>query len=227
MQGIHDAFEHAGLHVFTCHAGFHEYVYPVMEAGRLIGYFMIGQVNMPETYGDIIAERRDVYQRYGLDEEELRGLLGKLPVMTHEKMLAAGHMLEALAGYIYMKGLVRTYEPPLCERLKVYLQENPKSTLTLDEIAVQLNVSRSTLCHTVRREMNESVNTVIRRMRAKKAVELLRSGMRLNAAAQAAGFSSAGYCARVIRQVLGISHSELLKGENSDEGSGCESAMEI
>lgn len=223
MQGICGARDKGGLYVFTCHAGLHEYVYPVTEGGRLIGYFMIGQVNMPELYGDIIGQRRDMYRRYGLDEDEMRALLGQLPVMTHEKMLAAGHMLEALAGYIYMKGLVRIYEPPLCEKLKQYVRANLTKPLTLDGIAAQLSVSRSTLCHTVRREMNESVVSLINRMRVERAAELLRAGMGMTDAAQQAGFATAGYCARVMRK-MGIAPGDIRKGDDGHEGSDSEGA---
>lgn len=212
MQGIRGAREAGGLHVFCCHAGLHEYVYPVTEGGRLLGYFMIGQVNMPEVYGDVVGERRELYARCGLDEEELRALLARLPVMTHEKMLAAGHMLEALAGYVYMKGLVSIQEQPLCAKLTAYIDKNLHRPLALDDIAAELNVSRSTLCHTVRAEIGESVISLVRRMRAQRAAALLREGNSLAAAAQAAGFSTANYCARVLRKVLGVSATEIRNG---------------
>lgn len=212
-EGIRSARETGRLCVFTCHAGLHEYVYPVVESERLIGFFMIGQVNMPDVYGDIILERQAQWAKSGLDAEELRILLQQLPVMTHEKMLAAAHMLEVLAGYIYIKGLVRRQEPPLCEKLKLYISENLSEKLTLDGIASALNVSRSTLCHTVRRELDLSVVELIKRQRVEKAAQRLRDGVPLSVAAREAGFSSSGYCTRVFKQILGTSPSAITKKE--------------
>lgn len=211
--GICAAREKGGLHVFTCHAGLHEYVYPVEIGERLLGYFMIGQVNMPEVYGDIISEKKQMLMAHGLDEGEMRRLLNRLPVMTHEKMLAAAHMLEALAGYIYMKGLVRLNEPPLCEKLISYIKENISRPMSIDEIAAQLNVSRSTLCHTVRRDMNESVVQVMQRLRAERAAELLREGKGLSDAAHEAGFSSPGYLTRVMKKVMGVAPKTIRNGD--------------
>lgn len=202
-EGLRIAQETGKLHVFTCHAGLHEYVYPVVESGRMIGFFMIGQVYMPEVYGDIVGEHAQQWARYGIEAQEMRGLLAQLPVMTHERMLAAAHMLEVLAGYVYIKGLVRNLEPTLCEKLEAYIAQNLDRQLSLDEIAAALYVSRSTLCHKVRKERNMSVVELIQRMRVKKVIELMQGGMSPNAAAIEAGFSSFGYCVRVFKRTLG------------------------
>jgi len=222
--GIACAREKGGLHVFTCHAGLHEYVYPVQMSGRLIGYFMIGQVNMPDVYGDIVSEKRDMLLENGLDEGEMRRLLSLLPVMTHEKMLAAAHMLEALAGYIYMNGLVRMQERPLCEKLQEYIDENLSRPLALDEIAAHLKVSRSLLCHTVRRERNESVVSMIQRRRSEKAALLIREGCSLSEAAQKAGFSTPAYMKRVMKKTMGITPAAIRNGDEEDESGNRESA---
>ncbi len=202
-EGIRMARETNALYVFTCHAGLQEYVYPVMESGRLIGFFMIGQVYMPEVYGDIVGERQAQWEKDGLTKDALRALLKRLPVMTHEKMMAAAHMLEALAGYVYIKGLVRAHEPPLVEKLGTYIEDNISGKLTLDGIAAALSVSRSTLCHTVRDERGLSVIEWINRRRVELVRRRLDEGVSLGKAAKDAGFSSASYCARVFKQVLG------------------------
>lgn len=210
-EGLRAAQETGALHVFTCHAGLHEYVYPVVESGRMIGFFMIGQVYMPEVYGDIVEEHAAQWSRYGIGADEMRGLLNCLPVMTHEKMLAAAHMLEVLAGYVYIKGLVHSLEPTLCEKLEAYVSKNLDRQISLDEIAAALYVSRSTLCHKVRKERNMSVVELIQNMRVKKVIELMRGGLSPNAAASEAGFSSFAYCVRVFKRTLGVAPSAFIE----------------
>ena len=85
--------------------------------------------------------------------------------------------------------------------------------MTLDSIAAALNVSRSTLCHTVRSEMNTSMIELIRRMRVEKVAALLQDGWTLQAAALEAGFSSSSYCSRVFKQVLGAAPGAFAKAE--------------
>lgn len=210
-EGLRVAQETGRLHVFTCHAGLHEYVYPVVESGRMIGFFMIGQVYMPELYGDLVGDHAAQWAEHGIDADEMRDLLNCLPVMTHEKMLAAAHMLEVLAGYVYIKGLVRSLEPTLCEKLEAYVAQNLDRQISLDEIASALYVSRSTLCHKVRKERNMSVVELIQDMRVKKVIELMRGGMSPNAAAAEAGFSSFGYCVRVFKRTLGVAPSAFIE----------------
>ena len=99
-------------------------------------------------------------------------------------------MLDALAKYVYIQGMIRRTEPPLCKKIMTYVRINLARPMTLDSIAAALNVSRSTLCHTVRNEMNTSMIELIRRMRVEKVVSLLQDGWTLQAAALEAGFSS-------------------------------------
>lgn len=186
---------------FTCHAGLREYTYPVVEAGKIIGFFMIGQVNMPEIYGDIIGEHRTKWHELGLDEKHLKKLFDELPVVTSEKMDAACHMLESLALYVYSTDLIRPAEFPLCYRIRTYIQEHLTTQMSLDSIATELNISRSCLCQTIRKEMNISVVQLILRLRCEKVIELLRCGRTLQDAATEAGFSSAGYCSRVFKKL--------------------------
>ena len=189
-RGLNHARETGEVCRLVCHAGLHEYTYPVQEAGRTLGYFMIGQVQLPGDGGGPPSEAVERWRALGMDVQEMQRLYHQLPVMTSEKMLSACHMLDALAKYVYIQGMIRRTEPPLCKKIMTYVRSNLARPMTLDSIAAALNVSRSTLCHTVRNEMNTSMIELIRRMRVEKVVSLLQDGWTLQAAALEAGFSS-------------------------------------
>lgn len=208
----------ARLHVFRCHAGLQEYVYPAIQSGRLIGFFMMGQVHLPDSCGDIVETHRARWQALGLDVARLQRLYEALPVLTHEKMLAAAHMLEALAGYVYMNGLVRRLESPLSERISEYIRGNLKRRITIDDVAAELNVSRSTICHTIRAEMDTSVVALTKLYRVEKTAALMLTGAQLSEAAREAGFSSASYCVRVFKQVRGMSPEQFERDAAQSEG---------
>ena len=202
-RGLAHARETGEVCRLVCHAGLHEYTYPVQESGRTLGYFMIGQVRLPDDGGGLSPEMVERWRALGMDVQEMQRLYHQLPVMTSEKMLSACHMLDALAKYVYIQGMIRRTEPPLCKKIMTYVRSNLARPMTLDSIAAALNVSRSTLCHTVRNEMNTSMIELIRRMRVEKVVSLLQDGWTLQTAALEAGFSSSSYCSRVFKQVLG------------------------
>ena len=212
-HGLNHARETGEVCRLVCHAGLHEYTYPVQEAGRTLGYFMIGQVRLPDDGGGLSSEMVERWRALGMDVQEMQRLYHQLPVMTSEKMLSACHMLGALAKYVYIQGMIRRTEPPLCKKIMTYVRSNLARPMTLDSIAAALNVSRSTLCHTVRSEMNTSMIELIRRMRVEKVVSLLQDGWTLQAAALEAGFSSSSYCSRVFKQVLGAAPGAFAKAD--------------
>lgn len=212
-HGLNHARETGEVSRLVCHAGLHDYTYPVLESGRTIGYFIIGQVRVPNGANGIAPELLEKWRALGMDVEELQRLYQQLPIMSNEKMLSACHMVDALAKYVYIQGLVRRTEPPLCKRIKSYVRSNLSRPMTLDSIAAALNVSRSTLCHTVRNEMNTSMIELIRRMRVEKVSSLLQDGWTLQAAALEAGFSSSSYCSRVFKQVLGSAPGAFVRAE--------------
>lgn len=212
-RGLNHARETGEVCRLVCHAGLHEYTYPVQEAGRTLGYFMIGQVRLPDDGGGLSSEMVERWRALGMDVQEMQRLYHQLPVMTSEKMLSACHMLGALAKYVYIQGMIRRTEPPLCKKIMTYVRSNLARPMTLDSIAAALNVSRSTLCHTVRSEMNTSMIELIRRMRVEKVVSLLQDGWTLQAAALEAGFSSSSYCSRVFKQVLGAAPGAFAKAD--------------
>ena len=212
-RGLNHARETGEVCRLVCHAGLHEYTYPVQEAGRTLGYFMIGQVRLPDDGGGLSSEMVERWRAVGMDVQEMQRLYHQLPVMTSEKMLSACHMLGALAKYVYIQGMIRRTEPPLCKKIMTYVRSNLARPMTLDSIAAALNVSRSTLCHTVRSEMNTSMIELIRRMRVEKVVSLLQDGWTLQAAALEAGFSSSSYCSRVFKQVLGAAPGAFAKAD--------------
>ena len=212
-RGLNHARETGEVCRLVCHAGLHEYTYPVQEASRTLGYFMIGQVRLPDDGGGLSSEMVERWRALGMDVQEMQRLYHQLPVMTSEKMLSACHMLDALAKYVYIQGMIRRTEPPLCKKIMSYVRSNLARPMTLDSIAAALNVSRSTLCHTVRSEMNTSMIELIRRMRVEKVVSLLQDGWTLQAAALEAGFSSSSYCSRVFKQVLGAAPGAFAKAD--------------
>ena len=212
-RGLNHARETGEVCRLVCHAGLHEYTYPVQEAGRTLGYFMIGQVRLPDDGGGLSSEMVERWRALGMDVQEMQRLYHQLPVMTSEKMLSACHMLDALAKYVYIQGMIRRTEPPLCKKIMSHVRSNLARPMTLDSIAAALNVSRSTLCHTVRSEMNTSMIELIRRMRVEKVVSLLQDGWTLQAAALEAGFSSSSYCSRVFKQVLGAAPGAFAKAD--------------
>jgi AraC-like DNA-binding protein len=209
------------IHTFCCHAGLDECVCPVAYNGKLLGYFMIGQVRIAGVNEMLPAGDR-VWRRMGLDEELMQRLYHELPVITRERYAAAMRMLETLTGFVYLEKVVRQVELPLIARLNIYIENNIARTLSLKELSREMGVSNSTICHTIRSEAGTTLTKLVNKKRVEKAVALLEEGIPLVEASRKVGFSSPSYCSRVFMQLMGIRPSTFLEKKNPHQAHSLE-----
>lgn len=92
----------------------------------------------------------------------------------------------------------------LMQQAKSYLERHLGDVISLDEIAVALNVSSYHLCHVFREESEFSLFAYLTAIRLDKARALLRDGrLSVKEVAQAVGYENASYFARVFRKACG------------------------
>jgi len=88
--------------------------------------------------------------------------------------------------------------------LKSYIEEHFRSPLTVEKVARQMGISRSTLHRYVRKWLEVSFNDYLRDVRLAEAKRLLRGGpYGVARIAQECGFSSSGYFIRVFKKATG------------------------
>lgn len=110
---------------------------------------MIGQVLFTEDSGTNIDLVRDWIEENGFNFSEIRSLYLMLPRIAREKQQALLKMIGALASLVHIEGIVRRIDLPLTARIEKYIDEHLTEPITLADIAQALNVSRSTICHTL------------------------------------------------------------------------------
>ena len=191
-------------HYFTCHAGLTECISPVAYNGILLGFIMTGQI---VTLGDnhkSFEMSRAWFESNGFDYEEVRNLYIDLPVVSIERQSALIHMIEALASFVHIEGMVQRIEFPILRRLDDYINAHIHEQITLDSVAEALHVSKSTICHLLKSERNTTLTKHVNQRRIEQVCLDLKDGKSITVAATSAGFSSASYCSRVFLRVMGI-----------------------
>ncbi len=186
---------------FTCHAGLKECISPIVYNNEVLGFVMIGQVLFTEDSGTNIDLVRDWIEENGFNFSEIRSLYLMLPRIAREKQQALLKMIGALASLVHIEGIVRRIDLPLTARIEKYIDEHLTEPITLADIAQALNVSRSTICHTLRAEKNSTLVKLVNRKRVEVVQQAINSGKTVAAAAELAGFSSVSYCSRVFLQI--------------------------
>lgn len=200
--------EGQGLYQFRCAAGLNEYVYPVFYNRTLLGYFMYGQVR--EQARDLAgAQARETLCRdHGLDPEYISSLYERLPIVSQDEMHAAGRMLAALARYAYLNGLMWNMNAPLPLKIERYMSSYFMQPISIQSACETLNVSRSTLSHTIQSEMHSTFVGLLNRQRIDNVIKCLDNGQSITDAAYNSGFQSVNYMIRIFRRYQGVTPAQ-------------------
>lgn len=190
-------------HYFTCHAGLTECISPVIYQESLLGFIMIGQIISTADNYQTIEKRRLWFENNGFDFEEVKKLYFALPIIPAERQLALLHMIEALASFVHIEGIVQKIEFPIMKRLENFIDEHLQEPISLSTVADSLRVSKSTICHMLQSERKTTLTKLINQKRTERVCQELKNGKTVVAAAAAAGFSSASYCSRVFLNIMG------------------------
>lgn len=139
-----------------------------------------------------------------------------LPAATRElRALCEGNstiVSRSAAGYAWLTELLDALSAPCAsaaERVRQYLENHYAEPLTLDEIAVQVRLSRYTLCRVFVREQGVTVMEQLKRIRIAKAKRFLRcTAWPVEEIGRLCGFESASYFGKRFREETGRSPRE-------------------
>ena len=99
-------------------------------------------------------------------------------------------------------------QPKIISRIKyalVFMEENYREKLTLDEIAASCNISKSEFCRCFKQLMHQTPFDYLMRLRVRKSLPLLLDGsMSMTEVSAASGFSNPSYYAEVFRRYMDI-----------------------
>jgi ligand-binding sensor protein/predicted DNA-binding protein YlxM (UPF0122 family) len=209
-----NAFQRAAKYqtpyIYRCHAGLTEMVAPIQtSADERVGYLMIGQAKPPGNREQ--KEWEEIYRKIsgtGISPGELRATWAELTILKMDEARACATILQSLAAYVWLDDYFRIQKEPLSSRVKTYISGNLDEDLSLDRIAGQFSVGKTTLCKTVKRDLNVTVNELIRSLRVERAKELLESGMELiSEIAEAVGILDYNYFTKVFKEETGVTPS--------------------
>lgn len=201
---------------YRCHAGVCEAVLPLHEGGMPVAYLVFGQLldgGPMEQQWETTEKTLDWYTG---DREALKTAFWQFRQYTGEEIAAYSEILEALASYIQLQGMIRTSELTEVQKLELYLNEHYAEKLSLEMVASHLHVGRTKLCVLAKKlsgGKNLSYLIAQRRVEAAKKL-LLQDDAPISAVAEAVGISDYNYFTKVFRSVTGITPSAYRKQWN-------------
>ena len=193
------------VYSYRCHAGVCETVFPVYEDGVPIAFLVFGQLLDDSPMEQQWENARAALGWYPGDMEELRQACFQFRQYSRQEIEAYTEILNALASYIQLEGMIRTAEHTDMQKLEIYLDTHYMEKLSLQTISKELHIGRTKLC-TLAKQLSggETLSRMIaqRRVAAAKAM-LLQGDAPISAVAEAAGFSDYNYFTKIFKSVTG------------------------
>ncbi len=147
---------------YTCHAGLLECFSPILFNERIIGYIVIGQIRT-ENNSSIVSY-----------SDNLQTLYQCLPLIPKDRISSAMHILEACAGYAYLKKLISSQSKSLEERLRDYINIHLTDDLSVQKLCDTFHLSRVDLYDVFKQAFRCTIAEFIKKSRLEKACELLK-----------------------------------------------------
>ena len=195
-------------YIYTCHAGLLECISPVLYGDWIVGYIAVGQIKTSEN-----ANFSKLYDH--LDSENMAQLhksFKQQPIFDREKIDAALNILDACAGYEYLKTLINTETNRFDARICEYIDQNLDGNLDVQTICRQFQLSKTELYQIFREYFSDSVADFIKKRRLKKACELLKTTpYPIYKIAKLCGISDYNYFSKVFKKMFHVSPSVFKK----------------
>jgi len=209
-----------GFHFYRCHAGICEAILPIHIDGVPMAYLVFGQFLDDAPMEDQWTNTSKTLGWYPGGAGALRASFEKFQQYSDKEIAAYAEILEALAAYIQLKGMILTTERTNLQKLEFYLDQHYMEKLSLATISEQLHIGRTKLC-ALAKELSggRTLSYLIaeRRIRAAKVL-LLQSNAPISAVAEQVGVSDYNYFSKLFRSVTGSTPSAFRKAGRSAAG---------
>lgn len=200
-----------GSFVGTCWAGVREYVYPIMDDNRAVGFICVSGFSdeKKDEYLAAVAKKYDL--NHTLLQETYRLLQKEMPPKAYVDTLVYPlcNMLEL--AHIKSKERIQK-EDTLIRKIIYYIKKNYTNNITSELLCQEFDCSRSRLSKIFNTEMKTTLPEYIAKLRIETAKILLQSTkLDISAIALSVGFNEAYYFTMVFKKYTGCTPSQYKK----------------
>ena len=202
-----------GFQFYRCHAGICEAVMPLYDRSSPLAYLIFGCFLDDSPMEEQWERTRSRLDWYPGGPDALREAFFQFRQYSPQELKAYSELLEALASYIQLKGMIQSTEQTDLQKLEMYLEQHYMEKLSLESISRQLHIGRTKLCR-LAKELSggRTLSYLIaqRRMEAAKGL-LVQSNLPVYAVAETVGISDYNYFSRVFRSLAGMTPRDFRK----------------
>ena len=193
-------------YTYKCHAGLIECVSPIIFDEEIIGYIVIGQIKNENS------KFADICETLIKNSENLKKEYESLPVISTEKLNSAINILDACAGYEYLKTLVKNGNERTYSKITKYVRKNLTTDLSVSSLCSVLRLSHSEIYSIFRDFFNSTPAEYVKKSRLNYACKILSTtNLPINVIAMQCGIPDYNYFSKIFKKEFGLSPREYRK----------------
>jgi AraC-like DNA-binding protein/ligand-binding sensor protein len=192
--------------MYHCHAGPSEAVLPIKVDGTFIGYGMLGQFRTSKTIsGEIIK----YWESAGFDSVSLLNAFNEQPYFDQASLDNMLRLFSMLIAFVVTREYVGIRQPGLAEQVNHWLDEHIAGPVTLDDVAAALYKSRSTISHSIKRQLGLSFKQlcILKRIERFETIISTDPSLSIQAAALLVGYDDPFYFSRIYKKIRFVAPS--------------------
>lgn len=194
------------VHFYQCHAGLTEACTPIYIGDVIAGYLIVGNIFAYPDHDTGWKEISHLCKDYQIDREALLAACLERPILTKQYVLAACHIMEAIASYLCNDRLAILKKENLHTRINQYILDNLTGDLSVPALCREFSIGKTYLYEITNSTYGIGVAEHIRRLRIEQAKKLLREhpAWSISEVAEACGFKDYNYFISVFRKCVGM-----------------------
>jgi AraC-like DNA-binding protein/ligand-binding sensor protein len=198
------------LLVYHCYAGISEAVIPIKVADTLVGYAMLGQFRSREKISKEIMAN---WYKAGFDSKTLNAAFMEQPFYDETTLDNMFRLFSMLVDFIVTREYVKVRRPGLTEKIVQWVEDHITDAIELDKIAAAMNRSKSTISHTIKRQLGLTFKQlcIIKRIQRFESIIAKDPNISIQEAVLRIGYEDPFYFSRIYKKVRLVSPSTYVK----------------
>lgn len=204
------------IYTYCCHAGLTESITPLYLGNIVIGYLLFGHVFSYSSHETGWEKIQNLCKDFQIDMNLLRQACLEQPVISHEYITSASHILQAVASYLCLDRMVFLKHQELPVQIDKYISAHFTEKIDALTICQHFSIGRTQLYEIAKQNYGIGIAEHIRSLRIEKAKELLENpSLTLAEISSQCGFEDYNYFISVFKRIVGIPPKKYAKGIHS------------
>lgn len=196
------------IQIHICHAGLTDMAAPVIREGTVIAFIILGQIKNNVTYNQILQNTNDL----NIDKALLEESYNKLTEFDTSRINSIANIAVMIAEHILLNNILKPMSDTHIQKSFEFIDKNINKPINIKDLCQHLNISKSVLYKSFKKQLNISPNQYINEKKIAKAKDLINNTeMPIKEIADNLGFTNTTYFYKLFKKTTGITPVQFKK----------------